>query len=146
MLKRSLIAGAAALLLAAASSTFTLASEAGLPRSSPADTQPATKVHVEGCVFTESALTATKPVVVTMGSQHAWVLTQVKPIAGDLKEDVASKTTYGVTLADQDQLLLLNGKRVGVVGHITSGAVRPMLNVISIREISGGCPVLPSLG
>lgn len=146
MLKRSLISGAAALLLAAASSTFTQAQESGLPRSSRADTQPSTMVHVEGCVFTESALTATMPVVVAMGSEQTWVLTHVKPISGDLKDDEASKTIYGVAQAEQEQLRLLNGKRVGVTGRITSGTARPMLNVVSIREISGGCPVLPSLG
>ncbi|MFN7917896.1 MAG: hypothetical protein U0Q55_21290 [Vicinamibacterales bacterium] len=136
----------AALLLTAASSSTPLAQESGMPRSSRADTQPSTMVHFEGCLFTETALTSPTPVVVPMGSAQTWVLTHVKPISGDVKEDDASKTTYGVAQAEQEQLRLLNGKRVGVTGRITQGDARPMLNVVSLREITGGCPVLPHLG
>jgi hypothetical protein len=102
-------------------------------------------VHFAGCLFTELELTATMPVVVAEGAAPTWVLTNVKEIAGSVPESEATKTIYTLTKADEAQLRTLHGKSVGVTGRIGTGPRRPHLDVVSIREISGGCPVLPSL-
>lgn len=142
MLKRSLVTGTVVALFGAAiaGQAHTRASQGGHSAASSN-----AMVHVEGCVFPEAALTATKPVIVPAGTTQTYVLTNVKLIAGSIKEDEATKTTYTLAKGDQDQLRSLNGKRVGVVGHVAQAANRPGLSIVSIREISGGCPTLPTL-
>lgn len=104
-----------------------------------------TTVHFEGCLFTEPALTATMPIVVPAGVPQTWVLTGVKVIAGPMKDADVEKQTFVLTKVEQDQVHAFSGKRVGVVGRVESGPTHPTLEVISIRDISGGCPVLPNL-
>jgi hypothetical protein len=113
----------------------------------PTAAQPSSgnMVHFEGCVFTETALTSTTPVVVPAGNTQSYVLTNIKVIAGSVSADEGAKNTYAMTKADQDQLRSLYGKRVGVVGKVSPSPKRPNLEVVSIREISGGCPTLPSV-
>lgn len=116
------------------------------PTTPPPTTPSATdrpSVHVEGCLFTEQELTAPAPLVVTSETAYAWILTNVKPIAGPLTEDDAAKTIYAIGKLDQAQLRSFHSKRVGVVGRVGPGSPRPTLDVVSIREISGGCPTLP---
>ena len=149
MLKTSLISFTAATVLAASSHLHAGA----LPRSTnppapqasgQAATQP-TMVHFEGCLFTEPALTATTPIVVPAGTTQKWVLTNVKVIAGAINDDEAAKTTYGLNKVDGEQARSFYGKRVGVTGRVSPATPRPTLEVVDLREISGGCPMLPSL-
>lgn len=143
MLNRSFIPCAVAVLLGAGLLSESRAwGQEPRPNESPA---AGAMVHFAGCLFTEPELTATMPVVVAEGSTHDWVLTHVKEIAGSVPEAEAAKTIYTLTKADQAQLRALHGKSVGVTGRIGAGPKRPHLEVVSIREISGGCPVLPSL-
>ena len=79
------------------------------------------------------------------GVPQTWVLTSVKVIAGQLKDTDVAKQVYLLNKVDQTQAQAFYGKRVGVVGHVGAGATHPTLEVISMREISGGCPVLPNL-
>lgn len=102
-------------------------------------------VHFEGCLFTEPALTATMPIVVPSGVPQTWVLTGAKVIAGPMKDADVEKQIYVLTTVEQDQARAFYGKRVGIVGRVGKGATHPTLDVISIRDISGGCPVLPNL-
>ena len=108
--------------------------------ASPAS-QP--NVHLEGCLFTEAGLTATAPVIIPAGSTQTYILTNAKVIAGSVSEDEVAKTTYALSYADQEELRSFHGKRVGVVGRAAASPERPKLDVVSIREISGGCPTLP---
>ena len=105
----------------------------------------ATMVHFEGCLFTEPALTATVPIVVPAGVPQKWVLTNVKVVAGDVKDEEAGRTTYGLATVKDDQARSFYSKRVGVTGRVAAGTPRPTLSVVDLREISGGCPTLPSL-
>jgi hypothetical protein len=142
VLKRSLIPWIVAVLIAAAPAFQTRAS---LQEPSAASAQRNTMLHLEGCLFTETALTSTTPIVVPAGSTQSYVLTQTKKISGAVSDEEVAKTTYGLDKADQEQLRLLYGKRVGVTGHVRPDPKRPKIDVVSIREISGGCPVLPNL-
>lgn len=107
--------------------------------------QAAAVVHFEGCLFTEPALTAKTPIVVPAGVPQKWVLTSVKVIAGDIKDEEATQTTYALTKVNDERARPFYGKRVGVTGRVSAGSPRPNLDVVDLREISGGCPVLPSL-
>lgn len=139
MLKRSLIPCAVVALLTAV--PWLQASSFAQQPKAMADTAP--KVHFEGCVFTEAALTATKPIVVTAGTHQAFVLTNVKVIAGSVPDAEASRHVYALDGTEQEALLRMNGKRVGVVGRVVNATPRPKLEIISVRDISGGCPTLP---
>lgn len=107
--------------------------------------EPRPVVHLEGCVFTESSLTGTVPDTISAGSVLAYVLTQVKVISGAVPADVAAKTTYSLKDVDQDRMRSLYRKRVGVTGRTGTGSDRPDLDVVSIREISGGCSPRPDV-
>jgi hypothetical protein len=139
--KRFLFPVAVAVLLA-----FTPALRAAA-RQQAGSSQPASpnNVHFEGCVFTETALTSTTAVVIPVGSTQSYILTNIKVIAGTVSADEAAKNIYAMTKVDQEELRSLYGKRVGVVGKVSPSPKRPNLEVVSIREISGGCPTLPSL-
>lgn len=143
MLKRFVILFAAAVLLAAAPGLH--AGAAGQQPAAAASQSSSNKVHFEGCVFTEAALTSTTPIIIPVGSTQSYVLTNIKAIAGSVSADEAAKNTYALTKADQEQMRSLYGKRVGVVGIVTPAAKRPNLEIVSIREISGGCPTMPSV-
>ncbi len=105
--------------------------------------QPATAVvHIEGCVFPESALTATAPVV-SVATAQAFVLTDIKVIAGDIDDEDAAGIIYTVKTTDPAPLRSLNQKRAGVTGRVTAGTPRPSFDIVSIREISGSCPPVP---
>jgi hypothetical protein len=142
MLKKFIILSAVAVLLAAAPGLH-----AGAASQQPgAASQPSSNmVHFEGCVFTEAALTSTTPIVIPVGTTQSYVLTNIKAIAGSVSADEAAKNTYALTKADQEQMRSLYGKRVGVVGKVTPAPKRPNLEIVSIREISGGCPTMPSV-
>jgi hypothetical protein len=143
VLKRSVIPCAVAALLVSAP---WLQAQATGQQSGTSASQPASNmVHFEGCVFTEAALTSTTPIVIPVGSTQSYVLTNIKSIAGSVPADEAAKNTYALTKIDQEEGRSLYGKRVGVVGKVSPAAKRPNLEVVSIREISGGCPTMPSL-
>ncbi|MFN7982538.1 MAG: hypothetical protein U0Q11_11825 [Vicinamibacterales bacterium] len=145
MLKQSLAASLIVTgLVASPMLSSRVAAQAAKP-AAPATASTSTSVHFEGCLFTEPALTATMPLVVPAGVPQTWVLTSVKVIAGQLKDADVAKQVYLLNKVDQTQAQAFYGKRVGVVGHVGAGATHPTLEVISMREISGGCPVLPNL-
>jgi hypothetical protein len=141
VLKRSVTPFALAALLGAvlAGSAPLIAQQPGAAKS---EQSGSTMVHVEGCLFTESAINAPAPVVVSAGSTQTWILTDVRVISGSISQDEAAKTIYTLTKGDPDLLRSWNGKRVGVTGRVGSGSPRPNLEVVSIRDISGGCPTL----
>ena len=142
MVKRSFICGVVVALCGAV-----LAAQVRLAAQEPAATSQSsnTSVHVEGCVFTQQELTATSPAVIPVGSTQTYILTDLRVIAGALSADDAAKTNYTLTKGDQEQLRSFHGKRVGVVGRTGPGTPRPTLEVVSIRDISGGCPALPKV-
>ncbi len=143
MLRQSLVA---TLLVTGLAVSPLVSSRLAAQATKPAASATASaSVHFEGCLFTEPALTATMPVMVPAGVPQTWVLTGVKVIAGQLKDADVAKQVYVLNKVDQTQAQAFNGKRVGVVGRVGAGATHPTLEVISIREISGGCPVLPNL-
>jgi hypothetical protein len=143
VLKRSVTSFAFAVLLGA--SPWVQARASVQEPNAAASAQANTMIHLEGCVFTETALTATTPVVIPAGTTQAYVLTHTKKISGSQPDDEVAKTIYALDKIDQDQLRALYGKRVGVTGRVKTAPKRPQIEVVSIREISGGCPVLPSL-
>lgn len=150
MLKTSLISFTAAAVLAASShlNAGPLLTSGPNPPAPQAAAQPATQptmVHFEGCLFTESSLTATMPIVVPAGTTQKWVLTHVKVISGAIGDDEASRTTYALNKMEPELGRSFYGKRVGVTGRVSPATPRPTLEVVDLREISGGCPVLPSL-
>lgn len=131
MLKRSIFSYATAALLTTAASIQAQSTT--------------TMVHFEGCVFPEAALTSATPVVVPSGSTQPYLLTNVKVVSGSVTDEQASKTIYTLVKADREELRVLYGKRVGVTGRLEGGGARPNLEVVGIREISGGCPTLPTV-
>ena len=140
MVKRSFICGTVVALYGAV-----LAGQVRVAAQEPAAKSQSsnTSVHVEGCVFTQEELTAKMPAVVPVGSTQTYILTDLTVIAGALSADDAAKTIYTLTKGDQEELRSFHGKRVGVVGRTGPGTPRPTLEVVSIRDISGGCPTLP---
>jgi hypothetical protein len=146
MLKTSFaIAAAAAVLWAAPAVTAWSAASASSAAQRSGQSSPSPMVHFEGCLFTESALTAKMPIVVPVGTTEGWVLTHVKALAGEIKDDEASRTTYTLGKMPPELGRQFYGKRVGVTGRVSGGTPRPTLNIVDVREISGGCPVLPNL-
>ncbi len=142
MLKRSLVSYAGVVVLAAGFGVQ-LRAFGQQPASSAPPTSGA-MVHFEGCVFTESALTASPPVLMAPSGTQTYVLTDAKHIAGKVSEEEVAKTIYTLDKVDQAEMRSNYGKRVGVVGNVASGSPRPKLEVASIREISGGCPAVPA--
>jgi len=139
------IAWAVAVLLGTPVSIPLQASGQDAGRAEPQASNP--NVHFEGCVFPEAALNSATPIVPST-STAPYVLTNVKVISGVIKDEEAAKTTYTLTTATADELRSLYGKRVGVVGRVNQAGqtpTRPNLDVVSIREISGGCPTVPTL-
>jgi hypothetical protein len=141
VLKKSLAPFAVVVLLGTGSwvqaRAFNQESSASTAQSSTAN------IHVEGCLFTEAGLASGTPVIIPAGSTQSYVLTNTKLIAGSISEEEAAKTIYVLSQGNQDELRSFHTKRVGVVGRAGSGSDRPRLDIVSIREISGGCPTLP---
>ena len=136
MLKRPLIAYAGVVILAAGHGVQL--------RALGQQPAPGTMVHFEGCLFTESALMASTPILVAPAGTQTYVLTDAKHLAGKVSEEEVAKTIYTLDKVDQAEMRANYGKRVGVVGNLAGGAPRPKLEVASIREISGGCPAIPT--
>lgn len=149
MLKRSFIPYAVVAMLGAGAwlPAGLSGQESGAPRQSQA-TAPVSSnpmVHLEGCVFVPEALDSPTPVSIVTGRSYTYLLTHGKVISGPLTDEVVGRTTYLLDKVAQDELRGYYGKRVGVTGRVGSEPVRPKLEVVSIREVSGGCPVLPRL-
>jgi hypothetical protein len=116
----------------------------GLPaagQESQTQSQQATMVHVEGCVFPQRALTASKAVLMPAGSTDAYFLTNINVIAAP-GDGIDDKSVFKLDRVAQERLRALIGKRVGVTGRIERSA-DPLFRVTSIREIVGICPVTP---
>lgn len=143
MLKRLLVTTAVAVFLG-----FGLAAEAqqsAIPESQATESGDSTagsKIHLEGCLFPERALSAAKPVIVPAGSVEQYVLTDTEHISGEAPSGEA--TVYELHEVAQDRLRALNGKRVGVTGRVEDQTGMPALRVISLREIVGACPAVPT--
>jgi hypothetical protein len=143
VLKRSLVPLSVAVLLGAAPWFQARAFLQEAKAQPPA--QDNSMIHLEGCVFTETALTATMPIVIPANGSQSYILTHTKLIAGSMSAEEVAKTTYALDKVDQEQLRSVYGKRVGVTGRVRTAPTRPKIEIVSVREISGGCPVLPSL-
>lgn len=143
MLKRLLVTTAVAVFLG-----FGLAAEAqqsAIPESQatePRETTAGSKIHLEGCLYPERALSAAKPVIVPAGSVEPYVLTDTKHISGEPRSDEAR--VFALHEVAPDRLRALNGKRVGVTGRVAEQTGMPALHVISLREIVGACPAVPT--
>jgi hypothetical protein len=102
-----------------------------------------TSVHLEGCLFTEAGLSATTPIIIPAGSTQTYILTNGKVIAGSVSDEEAATTHYQLSYGNQAELRSFHGRRVGVVGRVAATPKGKSLEVVSIREISGGCPAMP---
>lgn len=141
MLMRSLAPIAVAVLLGGA--PWLQAQAPAQESSSSSGTPSNTTVHLEGCLFTEAGLSAAAPVIIPAGSTQTYILTNGKVIAGSVSEDEVARTTYQLSYGNQAELRSFHGRRVGVVGRVASSPKGKRLEVVSIREISGGCPAIP---
>ena len=141
MLKRSLVTltTLAVLLVPSQLRPSALAQQ---PNASPPQASN-TMVHFEGCLYTEQAV-ASKQAVMPTGTQ-TYVLINAKLIAGAVSEEEVAKTSYTVDKAEPELLRSLFGKRVGVTGRISKTDSRTRIEVVDLREISGGCPTIPGL-
>ena len=141
MLMRSLAPIAVAVLLGGAP---WLQAQAPAQESSSASGSPSnTSVHLEGCLFTEAGLSATAPIIIPAGSTQTYILTNGKVIAGSVSDEEAAKTNYQLSYGNQEEMRSFHGRRVGVVGRVAETPKGKSLEVVSIREISGGCPATP---
>ena len=141
MLMRSLAPIAVAVLLGGA--PWLQAQAPAQESSSSSAATPNTSVHLEGCLFTEAGLSATAPVIIPAGSTQTYILTNGKVIAGSVSDDEVAETNYHLSSANQEELRSFHGRRVGVVGRVAGTPKGKSLEVVSIREISGGCPAMP---
>lgn len=126
---------------------------AGAPQSQASKPGPAvpqttvrstTAVHLEGCVFAKQALSSPKPVAIPFGTTQDYVLTDVKVIAVASGVAVADGQIFKIAQVPQDRLRELAGQRVGVTGRTGGSGELSPLEVTSIREIAGTCPVVPT--
>ena len=115
-----------------------------VPAMPPTTERSTTAVHLEGCVFPKQALSSPKPVVIPFGTTQDYVLTDTKVIAVASGVDVADGQTFKLDQVPQDRLRGLAGRRVGVTGRTGGSGELPPLEVTSIREITGTCPVVPT--
>lgn len=138
---RTLVASAVAVVLG---SGLAVQARASAQQPAPSTPPAGTMVHFEGCLFTETALTANPPILTAPIGNQTYVLTAAKLIAGAIPEDEVAKTVYALDKVEQGDLRALYGKRVGVTGRVTQTPTRPRIDVVDLREISGGCPAIPS--
>jgi hypothetical protein len=89
-------------------------------------------------------MSATHPVVVPAGVAEDYFLTNTRVIAASADAGDYGDRTFQVGQVAQERLRALTGKRVGVTGHVSGKPDLLQLQVVSIREISGGCPALPT--
>jgi len=100
------------------------------------------KLHVEACLFPKRALSSTQPVTVLPGSNEDYVVTDTKVISAS--PGVNGDRQFLLKDVTQDELRQLAGKRVGVSARVEEKPDLPELRVISIRETSGSCPLVPT--
>lgn len=104
-----------------------------------------TTVHLEGCVFPKRALAEKRPVTVSEGKTEDYILSETRIVAVAEGTVVAPNTVFALQLTDAERLRQLAAHWVGVTGRIDSKADMPVLQVVSIRETTGGfCPAVPT--
>jgi hypothetical protein len=104
-----------------------------------------TTVHLEGCVFPKRALTEKQPVTVPEGKVEDYVLSETTVVAVAEGTTVAPGTVLALQQADAALLRQLTGHWVGVTGRTESKPDMAVLQVVSIRETTGGfCPTVPT--
>ena len=127
---------------------FAGAQQSQAPKSGPAGPPPSARstaaVHLEGCVFPKRALSSPKPVVIPFGTVQDYVLSDIKVIAVASGVNVADGQIFKIDQVPQDRLRELAGRRVGVTGRTGGSGELSPLEVTSIREIMGTCPVVPT--
>jgi hypothetical protein len=102
-------------------------------------------VHFEGCLYTEKAVSSKQPATVPPVGTDTYVIINAKLISGAVSEEEVAKTAYTLEKADQEQMRSLNGKRVGVTGHVSKTDSGARIEVVDLREISGGCSTVPNM-
>ena len=117
----------------------------GTAQSSTAQTSATEKkLHVAGCVFPKKALTASAPVAVYPGSVDDYILSDTKVISASPGLTSADNRIFTLMQVDQERLRSLIGKRVSVSARVSDTDQLPQLQVISLIETVGSCPIRPT--
>ncbi len=103
-----------------------------------------TNLYLEGCVFPKMALSGTMPSIVPVGTVEDYVLSDTKVLSAADGVDTSGVTLLQLAQVSQPRLRALIGKRVGVTGHVEAKPDLPVMDVTSIRPISGECPARPT--
>ena len=145
MLNRFAIAGTVAfsLSVAVAANAQRSVASAPQPSTSPQTSDAERKVHLEGCVFPKRALQTTAPIIVPQGSNEDYILSDPKVISASPGVTVPDGKIFKLDRVASETLRALIGQRVGVTARVDEKPGLSELQVIGIREISGGCPVAP---
>jgi hypothetical protein len=114
------------------------------PSTTAMNTSSKTTMQIEGCVFPKEDLSDMKPPFVTAASVMDYVLTDTNLLTAAPGVMVKENQIFDLTGPTQDRLRALIGKRVGVTGHVQSKSPYSVMEVTSIRPISGECPYKPT--
>lgn len=121
----------------------------GAPPAGQDGTAPATavnekKVNLEACVFPKRALSSKAPVTVSAESVEDYVVTDTHVISASPGLPALEGRVFKVNGVDQAELRKLIGKRAGVSARLDDTPSMPELQVISMGETTGLCPVVPA--
>ena len=117
------------------------AGQEGAASSTPVNEK---KVSLEGCVFPKRALSSKEPVTVPAGSVEEYVVTNANVIAVTPGLAALEGRVLKVNGVEQAELRALVGKRALVSARVDDKPSMPDLQVISIVESVGSCPVVPT--
>jgi len=120
------------------------AAPAGQESTAPANTVNEKKVNLEGCVFPKRALTSKEPVTAPAGSVEEYVVTDTHVIAFSPGLPALEGRVFKVNGGEQAELRALIGKRVLVSARVDDKPSMPELQLISMVENVGSCPVVPT--
>ena len=112
----------------------------------PITTVTEKKVNLEGCVFPKRALSSA-PVTGPAGSAgnvDDYVVTDTHVISASTGLPALEGRVFTVKGVEQEKLRELIGKRVDVSARVDDKPSAPELQVISLIETVGLCPVVPS--
>jgi hypothetical protein len=120
------------------------ASPAGQEGTPPANAVNEKKVSLEGCVFPKRALSSKEPVTVPAGSVEEYVVTDTHVISASTGLPALEGRVFTAKGVEQEPLRGLIGKRVLVSARVDDKPPMPELQVISMVENVGSCPVVPT--
>jgi hypothetical protein len=102
------------------------------------------KANLEACVFPKRALSSTTVVTVPEGSVEDYVVTDTHVISVSPGLPALEGRVFKVTGGDPAKLRGLIGKRVQLSARVDDKPSMPELQVISMIESVGSCPVVPT--